>query len=140
MKRVTLSVVHLIHLKIHPGIYWDGKGLGTSSETSINATMDFALAKEVLNHLIVAEKAAGTSGKQIEHWEEMLKKIPPYQINSDGAVTEWMHPDFDDNYHHRHMSHLYPVFPGREVNAENDPELFKAFLIALEKTVANWNK
>ena len=45
----------------------------------------------------------------------MLTRIPPYQINKDGAVREWMHPLFDDNYHHRHQSHLYPVFPGTEV-------------------------
>ena len=35
-----------------PGNYYDGKGMGAAMETTINATMDFALAKEVLKHLI----------------------------------------------------------------------------------------
>lgn len=63
----------------------------------------------------------------------MLEKIPPYQINEDGAVREWMHPFFSDNYHHRHQSHIYPVFPGIEVTRDSDPGLFKAFETAIRK-------
>jgi alpha-L-fucosidase 2 len=63
----------------------------------------------------------------------MLERIPPYQINEDGAVREWMHPDYDDNYHHRHQSHAYPVFPGIEVTRQNDPALFDAFVQAIRK-------
>ena len=63
----------------------------------------------------------------------MLTRIPPYQINADGAVREWMHPWFEDNYHHRHQSHLYPVFPGTEVTQEEEPELFQAFVTAVKK-------
>jgi alpha-L-fucosidase 2 len=48
-------------------------------------------------------------------------------LNEDGAVKEWMHPDIKDNYHHRHLSHIYPVFPGTEVTAHNAPDLFAAF-------------
>ena len=63
----------------------------------------------------------------------MLAKIPPYQVNTDGAVKEWMHPDFEDNYNHRHLSHLYPVFPGQEVTKESDPDLFAAFRNAVDQ-------
>ncbi|WP_372798281.1 glycoside hydrolase family 95-like protein, partial [Pontiella sp.] len=92
----------------------------------MNATMDFALAKEVLMHLI-------ESGDDVERWQAMLDKIPAYQVNEDGAVCEWMHEFFDDNYAHRHQSHIYPVFPGLEVTRESDPELFKAFEVAIRK-------
>jgi alpha-L-fucosidase 2 len=44
-----------------------------------------------------------------------------------------MHEDFADNYHHRHQSHIYPVFPGTEVTRENNPELFKGFVTAVKK-------
>ncbi|MFZ4776562.1 MAG: glycosyl hydrolase family 95 catalytic domain-containing protein, partial [Terrimicrobiaceae bacterium] len=47
------------------------------------------------------------------------------------AVKEWMHPFFRDNYHHRHQSHIYPVFPGNEVTRESDPKLFHAFETAI---------
>jgi alpha-L-fucosidase 2 len=68
-----------------------------------------------------------------ETWEEMLKHIPPYQLNEDGAVKEWMHPLLKDNYQHRHQSHVYPVFPGYEITEEENPELFSAFVTAIKK-------
>jgi len=114
-----------------PANYWDGKGMGAAMETTINATMDFALAKEVLTHLIEGAMLTGQYADERGKWEEMIKRIPPYQINEDGAVKEWMHPFFQDNYHHRHQSHIYPIFPGNEVTRESDPKLFHAFEIAI---------
>ena len=114
-----------------PANYWDGKGMGAAMETTINATMDFALAKEVLTHLIEGAGLTGRFPDELEKWEQMLTRIPAYQINEDGAVKEWMHPFFKDNYHHRHQSHIYPVFPGNEVTRESDPELFHAFETAI---------
>jgi len=100
---------------------------------AINATMDFAIAKEVLTNLIDGYRALGEEPEELETWREMLGKIPPYEINEDGALREWMHPDFPDNYEHRHESHIYPVFPGFEVDREATPELFEACRVALDK-------
>jgi len=116
-----------------PGNYWDGKGMGAAMESTINATMDFAIAKEVLTHLIEGARIAGMYREDAGRWQDMLKRIPPYEINEDGAVKEWMHPGFTDNYHHRHQSHIYPVFPGTEVTRDNDPALFQAFVAAVGK-------
>jgi alpha-L-fucosidase 2 len=63
----------------------------------------------------------------------MLSRIPEYEINEDGAVKEWMHDFFTDNYHHRHESHIYPIFPGIEVTRDNNPDLFEGFARAVEK-------
>lgn len=116
-----------------PGNYLDKNGEGAVMETTINATMDFAIAKELLQNLIEGCEAANVAWDEIGKWKEMLKRIPPYQINEDGAVKEWMHPFFKDNYHHRHQSHIYPVFPGREVTKEKNPGFFNAFVTALKK-------
>ncbi len=117
----------------NPAEYWDGAGMGQAMETTINATMDFALAKEVLTHLVEGSGILGEDGAEIEKWKGMLERIPAYQINDDGAVREWMHPFFSDNYHHRHQSHIYPVFPGTEVTRNSDPQLFEAFEVAIHK-------
>lgn len=102
-------------------------GATGNMETTMNATLDFALAKEVLTRLIEGTKIAGDGLADVEKWHAMLERIPPYQINSDGAVAEWMHPFYTDNYKHRHQSHIYPVFPGTEVTRTSDPDLFRAF-------------
>lgn len=117
----------------NPAEYWDGEGMGQAMETTMNATMDFALAKEVLTNLIDGAEKTGLYSGDLEKWKGMLKRIPPYQVNADGAVREWMHPFFSDNYHHRHQSHIYPVFPGTEVTRDSDPDLFGAFETAIRK-------
>ncbi|MFD3768521.1 MULTISPECIES: glycosyl hydrolase family 95 catalytic domain-containing protein [Paenibacillus] len=114
-----------------PGNYW--KGPGHSMGTTVNATMDFAIAKELMRNLADGLRAIGESEEEENQWRAMLERIPPYQINEDGAVREWMHPDYDDNYHHRHQSHAYPVFPGIEVTRQNDPALFDSFVQAIRK-------
>ncbi|MCH6257715.1 glycoside hydrolase family 95 protein [Puniceicoccaceae bacterium K14] len=116
-----------------PGNHMAGGSAMKSMETTMNATMDFALAKEVFTHLIEGSQIVGNNQEDIEKWESLLTKIPPYQVNDDGAVKEWMHPFYTDNYHHRHQSHIYPVFPGTEVTRDNNPELYKAFEIAIRK-------
>lgn len=103
-----------------------------SIQTTMNATMDFAIAKELLIHLIDGARVADKYVEDIPKWQEMLNRIPPYQTNEDGAIKEWMHPFFEDNDHHRHESHLYPIFPGTEVTRLSDPGLFRAFVKAVE--------
>jgi alpha-L-fucosidase 2 len=99
----------------------------------LNATMDVAVAKEALSNLIEVCREFGLEAESLPRWEAMLAKMPDYQVNEDGALREWMHPDFLDNYRHRHLSHLYPLFPGREITRESHPELFEACRIAVEK-------
>lgn len=110
-----------------------GQPLAHPMPTAINATMDFAILKELLTHLLEAGEIIGMDAGQLEIWKDMLVKIPPYQINEEGAIKEWMHPEFADRYNHRHLSHLYPVFPGQELTREEQPELFKAFETAVRK-------
>ena len=100
---------------------------------SINSTMDFALLKELLTNLVASAERLGIDSDKQSDWKKMLGAIPEYEINEDGAIKEWMHPDFKDNYHHRHQSHIYPLFPGFEVNEENNPELFEAMRVAVNK-------
>ena len=103
-----------------------------------NATQDIAVAKEVLTNLIQAHKELGINPPEIQKWEAMLKKLPPYLINAEGALKEWAIPEKGENYNHRHFSHLYPIFQSREFNQESQPELWQASLIALEKRLEAW--
>ena len=116
-----------------PGNHWSGEGMGADMETTMNATMDFALAKEVFTHLLEAAEVLGHKGPDLDRWQEMLDGIPAYHLNDDGSVQEWMHPAFEDNNHHRHQSHCYPVFPGTEITREQTPAEFRAFEISIRK-------
>jgi alpha-L-fucosidase 2 len=105
----------------------------SNSTISVNATMDLAVCREVLTNLTQACSLLGIEDAGVERWNGMLAKLPPYLLNEEGAIKEWAHPDFEDNYTHRHLSHLYPVFPGIEVTKWGEPELFQACRIAMKR-------
>jgi alpha-L-fucosidase 2 len=108
-------------------------GVEGSPLVTVNATMDFAVARELLTNLCDACEMLGVEDEGVLRWRGLLDTMPAYEVNGDGAIAEWMHPALGDNYHHRHLSHIYPLFPGSEVTAESDPELFEAIETAVEK-------
>ena len=100
---------------------------------TVNSTLDAAVAKELFTNLLNADRKEKLYEEKHKLWEELLDSIPPYRINSDGAVAEWIDPTFSDNYFHRHQSHLYPIFPGTEIEKDRQPDLFRAFKSAVDK-------
>lgn len=104
--------------------------------TAKNATMDFAIVKELLTNLIeLAEtaRAVKPAPEALCVWKETLRRIPGYKVNADGAIAEWMSDEFEDNYFHRHLSHIYPVYPGKEIGFSHP--LLEAFKKAVELRV-----
>lgn len=96
------------------------------SQACINATMDIAIVRELLHNLIDGCRTEEVELQQIPKWEAMLAKMPPYQINSQGALKEWCTPMHEDFYDHRHASHLYPLYYGVSREFEENPELQEA--------------
>ena len=103
------------------------------SQACVNATMDIALAKELLTHCIAACEQLKTDAESVRRWKAMLAKMPDYLVNADGAVKEWTTPLLDDNYEHRHASHLYALFYGLPPDIAANPRLCEAFRRAIEK-------
>jgi alpha-L-fucosidase 2 len=104
-----------------------------ATRPSLTPTMAVAVCKEVLSSLCEACAELGIERRNVKKWRAMIKKLPAYAVNRDGAIREWLYPKLKDNYHHRHLSHLYPLFPGCEITKEKSPELFEACRIAVEK-------
>jgi len=108
-------------------------GRDDASLVAINATMDVAICRETLENLCEACTHLDTDAEGVSRWRTMIETLPEYEVNEDGALREWLHPAFPDNYHHRHQSHIYPVFPGFAVTEETDPRIFEACRVAVEK-------
>jgi alpha-L-fucosidase 2 len=99
-----------------------------------NSVFDISGAKFALTKLVEACDLLGTDrgkGQGRERWSRILKKLPPYLINADGALQEWAWPGLKDHYDHRHSSQLLPVWPYREITPEGKPSLFKAAAVTL---------
>ncbi|MHB9757629.1 glycosyl hydrolase family 95 catalytic domain-containing protein [Streptomyces sp. BYX5S] len=94
---------------------------------TVNATMDIAAARHALR-----TAAAWHPGPDGARWSALADRLPHYRVNEDGALAEWAWPGLDDTYDHRHLSHLYPVWPHHDITPYDTPEWAKAAQRALE--------
>ncbi|MDH6548353.1 glycoside hydrolase N-terminal domain-containing protein [Streptomyces sp. SAI-041] len=93
---------------------------------AINAAMDLSAARHALR------TAAAYHPDRAEAWRALADRLPPHRINADGALAEWAWPGLDDTYDHRHLSHLYGVWPLDEITPYDTPDLAEAARRALE--------
>lgn len=101
-----------------------------------NSNFDISGAKFILTSLIQTcniLKLEQGAGQGVDRWTKILKKIPPYLINSDGALQEWSWSGLTDQYNHRHSSHLLMVWPYREISPEKDSSLYQAAVTSLTR-------
>ncbi|KUN76705.1 alpha-L-fucosidase [Streptomyces bungoensis] len=93
---------------------------------ALNAAMDLSAARHAL--LTAARYHPGRAAK----WRALADRLPPHRVNADGALAEWAWPGLDDTYDHRHLSHLYGVWPLEEITPYDTPDLAAAAHRALE--------
>ncbi|MFI6104783.1 glycosyl hydrolase family 95 catalytic domain-containing protein [Streptomyces sp. NPDC051310] len=93
---------------------------------AVDATMDIAAARHALT------TAADRHPADAERLRALAGRLPAYRVNGDGALAEWARPGLADRYDHRHLSHLYPVWPLGEINPYDTPGLARAAHRALE--------
>ena len=108
---------------------------GHPNPVTKNAVMELAIVKELFTNLISLINETGEHKEYLEKLQYVLDRMPPYLINEEGALKEWATPELEDNYAHRHISHIYPLFPAEEISKENDPELYGALERAVDLRV-----
>jgi hypothetical protein len=113
------------HLVVVPS-YSPENRPANASWGAINAAMDLSAARHALL------TAAAYHPEKAEAWRALADRLPPHRINADGALAEWAWPGLDDTYDHRHLSHLYGVWPLDEITPYDTPELAEAAHRALE--------
>lgn len=89
-------------------------------------TMDHQIIRALFRSCIEAAEILGTDQAFAQNLKEMLPRIAPNQIGKHGQLQEWMEDKDDPNNKHRHVSHLWGVHPGSEINWETTPDLMKA--------------
>jgi len=110
---------------------------GKPANSSAGCTMDIALIRELFSNVASAAADLDVDHEFAATLEATMKRLPPYQIGKYGQLQEW-YEDFDENQPgQRHMSHLYPVYPGWEITSHRRPELWAAARKSLERRLAN---
>lgn len=101
------------------------------------AVMDTEILMELFRDYLDACHILGkdTENKQVA--EEMLGRLPALQIGRHGQLMEWMEDYEEWEPGHRHISHLYAVYPGNSITWDQTPELMRAAKVSLERRLAN---
>ncbi|MDP4222338.1 MAG: glycoside hydrolase family 95 protein [Bacteroidota bacterium] len=89
-------------------------------------TMDHEIIKSLFKACIETSQILGADKTFADSLRTKLAKIAPYQIGRFGQLQEWMEDIDDPANKHRHVSHLWGVYPGKEINLEETPALMDA--------------
>ncbi|HEY1212923.1 MAG TPA: hypothetical protein VGE93_04745, partial [Bryobacteraceae bacterium] len=110
---------------------------GKPAQTSAGCTMDMALIRELFTNCIAASKQLGMDADFAAKLDVARSRLLPYRIGKYGQLQEWS-IDFEESTPgQRHMSHMYPLYPGNQITPRDTPELAKAARISLERRLAN---
>jgi len=104
-------------------------GMATRNTTA--ATMDIQIINDIFNACLKAEEIIGDK-KLTAAIEKASKKLPPIKIGKDGTLQEWYEDYEEVEPGHRHMSHLYALYPSNQIT-EATPALYKAAEKTIEK-------
>ena len=99
------------------------KGKGTN--VTAGSTMDNQIVFDVLSQVQQAAKVLGDNS-QCSMINSQLSKLPPMQIGQYGQLQEWIIDADDPKDEHRHISHLYGLYPSNQISPYAHPELFTA--------------
>ena len=107
--------------------------VGKRTTVTAGATMDNQIVRDVLSQTLEAAKVLGIKDSSLSTLQTSLQKLPPMQVGQYGQLQEWIIDGDDPNDQHRHISHLYGLYPSDQISPYRTPELFKAAATTLKQ-------
>ena len=125
----------LDYMQVHPKWGWlmtvptvspehGPQGKGTT--VTAGSTMDNQIVFDVLNQVLQASIILNENPSYINSLYQAIAKLPPMQIGKYGQLQEWLIDADDPKDEHRHISHLYGLYPSNQISPYSHPELFTA--------------
>lgn len=105
------------------------QGPGTDNgkwSTIAGCTMDNQLAFDVLSNTWAAGKITGADSDYQQKLLNMILRLAPMQIGQHNQLQEWLEDVDDPKNEHRHLSHLYGLYPSNQISPYTHPDLFQA--------------
>ena len=100
--------------------------LGKRTTVTAGSTMDNQIIFDVFTQVLAAAKVLGKDNSELAPLSAALKRLPPMQIGRYGQLQEWMIDGDDPKDEHRHISHLYGLYPSNQISPYSHPDLFTA--------------
>lgn len=110
---------------------------GEKGANGIGVTMDNQILRDLLNQCIKAAEILNVDDELNFKLKETLSKLAPTRIGRYGQIMEW-DKDYDEaDMGHRHISHLYGLFPSEQISVDETPELARAARVTLERRLSH---
>ena len=106
---------------------------GRVASVCMGPTMDIQIITELYQDVIEASEILNVDEDFAEALRNDLKRFPPMQISEQGYLQEWLEDYGEPEIHHRHVSHLFGLHPGRLITKNRTPDLYEACKKSLER-------
>ncbi|WP_345949647.1 glycoside hydrolase N-terminal domain-containing protein [Mucilaginibacter sp. PAMB04274] len=115
-------------LVVSPSVSPEHEYIGGQNAVSVTAgaTMDNQLVFGLFSNLINASTVLNTDQTFADTLKTLRDKLPPMQVGQYGQLQEWLDDLDSKTDNHRHVSHLYGLFPGSQISPFRQPQLFTA--------------
>ena len=120
--------------RIMPSQSPENRFLGTGFwpvSIGVSAAMDVQLAYDALGYAVKSAEILNIDADEKLKWETMREHLPPFGVGADGRLLEWDVESAEIEPGHRHVSHLYGLYPSDLFNPVDRPEQFTAAVNAL---------
>lgn len=135
----------LDYMAVHPEHGWLVTGPSNSPENSfypgnpqegpqqlsMGSTMDQVLVKDLLTFCLKTAKKLDVDQDLQHKWKSALSQLPPLQIGKRGQLQEWLEDYGEAQPEHRHLAHLFALYPGSQITPHHTPELSAAARVTL---------
>ena len=113
-------------LVVSPSISPENAPSVNSTSVCAGATMDNQILFDLFSKTIAAASLLGRDADLMSEFQAIVDRLPPMQIGNFGQLQEWMEDWDNPDDQHRHVSHLYGLFPSNQISPHESPELFDA--------------
>ena len=94
-------------------------------------TMDTEIVRDVFTQTLETAQILGIDSTFQDTLRHILKELPPFKIGQYGQLQEWLEDEDRPDDHHRHVSHLYGLYPSHQISAFRTPDVWRACRVTL---------
>lgn len=105
---------------------------GYRGSSFYGGTADLAIIRELFKNTIKGAKVLGIDTYYQQKLQSSMDRLRPYHIGKRGNLMEWYHDWDDQDWHHRHQSHLLGLYPFHQISISKTPDLAQAATKTLE--------